>query len=333
VRGDVDLTPWVVRDGRAGALFVAPHAYVPLETATPLIRPDPAVQAELADRIADWHDLGTLEALDAATARAGSPGLRPTLPRGLVDLNRGWRPRTEATETLFGKGALDAWTRTNLAEGADAALEGWYRSAMSGVREAAQGARVLVELHSYGDLGSTYDRNAGGRPMLRSEASVVHGAPWASAFPVGISRWIPANLRGTPWALEARLGAALDAHGITLGPSPYPIQLPWTISARFLAERWFRWLGRTGRLPAATADALVDRAWTDELSDGALDGTDALVAEIGAWSHTGAELAAAFRREDGSATLGVELRIDLRDRAGAFGDAVAEAVVGFGSGG
>jgi hypothetical protein len=248
------------------------------------------------------------------------------MPRGVVDLNRGWKGRQEQVETLFGKGALDQWVRANLVPGAEPRLEGWYRAAMAEIRAAAADVPVLVELHSYGDLGSTYDRNAGGRPMRRSEAAVVHGAPWASAFPVGLSRFVPANLRGTPWTLEARVGASLADRGIAIGPSPYPTLLPWTISARFLAERWFRWLGRSGRLPTDLAARLADLAWTDEQAEPEHPALTELTAALGDWSHAGARLADGFAVEDGSATLGVELRVDLVRHAAAFGEAVADAV-------
>lgn len=324
--------PLLHREGRAGILFLAPHGYAPLERAVPFLSPDDAVQRDLAERVADWHDLGTEEALIAATEVSGYGGLQTSLPRALVDLNRGWRGRVEERETLFGKGALDSWVRTHL-RGADALveLEAWYRAAMAQIRAAASGARLMVELHSYGDLGSTYDRNSGGRPMLRSEVSIVHGAPWATSFPVGLARFIPADLRGTPRPLEAAVGVALDQHTLALGPSPYPILLPWNLSARFLAERWFSWLGRSGRLPTQTAERLADLAWTDEQHDSfdreLFPGAHELEQTIHRWSHDGSDLVRAFHAQDGSATLGMELRIDLRGRATAFGAAVAEACV------
>jgi hypothetical protein len=322
--------------GRPELLFVAPHAPAPLEAALPFVVE--SAHAELAERVADWHDLGSDVALEAATARSGCAGGRPTLPRAVMDLNRGWRGRTEERETLFGKGALDAWVTANLREGALAQLEAWYRQAQAQIREGAQKARGLVELHSYGDLGSTYDRLAGGRPVRRAEAAAVHGAPWVTAFPVGLARLIPANLTGTPWALEARVGAALADHHIRLGQSPYPALLPWTVSARFLAERWFRWLGRTSRLPLAVAEQLGEIVWLDEqhagveaaatgeAPPGEWPGVADLARLIGAWTHEGSQLADQFLAEDGSFTLGMELRIDLRDRAASFGEAIAEAV-------
>jgi len=50
----------------------------------------------------------------------------------------------------------------------------------------------------YGDLGSTYDLQNGGRPLRRSEAAVVVSTPWASQQPVGLARLLPGDLRGTP---------------------------------------------------------------------------------------------------------------------------------------
>ncbi len=330
-------TSMITTPGEPGVLFLAPHAPAPLEAAVPFVVDDPAVQKELAERVADWHDPGTDRALAGATARSGHRGLRQSLPRGLVDLNRGWRGRPEEKETLFGKGALDQWVRVHLREGAEEQLHAWYRSAMAEIRAAARGCRALVELHSYGDLGSTYDRLAGGRPNRRSEVSVVHGAPWASAFPVGLSRLIPASLRGTPWRVEGALGHRLADHHLTLGPSPYPQVLPWTVSGRFLAERWFRWLGARGVLETEVVERLSDLAWTDEQSgevDAAATGRPTelpwpgvadLAARLGAWSHEGGELGDAFMAETGTFTLGVELRMDRIDRAEAFGAAVAEA--------
>ncbi|MCA9489420.1 MAG: hypothetical protein KC621_05840, partial [Myxococcales bacterium] len=296
------------------------------------------ILGELEARVEDWHDPGTDVALAAATAHSGQHGLKQSLPRGLLDLNRGWRGRPEEKETLFGKGTLDQWVRANLRPGAEDELHAWYVEALAEVRAAARGARGLVELHGYGDLGSTYDRMAGGRPNRRSEVSVVHGAPWASPFPIGVARLVPASLRGTPWAVEARLGEQLARRGLALGPSPYPSILPWTVSARFLVERWFSWLARIGRLDAEVARRLSDLAWTDELStelDAAVTGEATahawpgvrqLADVIGAWTHEGADLADTFAKEDGTFTLGVELRCDRVDRATDFGEAVADAV-------
>jgi hypothetical protein len=337
-----DSQSLAVVPGSTLVTLVAPHAHAPAERAVELVIDDPGVQHELLDRIADWHDEGSREALDAANAATGWTALRPTLPRGLVDVNRGWRGRQEEKETLFGKGAVDQWIRASLRPGSLERLESWHRRALDQIRTTSAESRGIVELHSYGDLGSTYDRHAGGRPVRRSEAAVVHGAPWANAYPVGIARLIPASLRGTPWALERLVGDALAGVGINVGPSPYPTTTPWAVSPRFLADRWFRWLGRTGRIPAATADHLATLAWTeeqDEEVDAAAEGTApepahlkgarALARRLGAWSHEGGALGDAFSAEDPSFTLVVELRVDLVERAPEVGAAVARAVRSF----
>ena len=332
----------IARAGSAPVLLVAPHATAALEAARPFVDADPAVQAELATRVAEWHDEGSGEAMDAAAARLGAPGLRPILPRGLMDLNRGWKGRVEAKETLFGKGALDAWAGAHLREGARPALEGWYRQALAEIRAAAQPARGLVEVHSFGDLGSTYDKQGGGRPVRRPEASVVTATPWASAYPVGLARLLPGDLRGTPWALERAVTDALAGAGFRAGPSPYPTQGPWALSMRYLAARWFAWLGRTGRLPADTVATLTTLAWTDDqdphmeaVATGEVAETDALrgVRELaramGAWSHEAGHLGDTFLAEDGGFTLVVELRNDRVADAEAFGVAVADGLAGY----
>jgi hypothetical protein len=322
-------------EGGGPVVLVAPHARAPLAAAARLVTSEPKIQADFAARVEDWHDEGSGEALAAAAQVLGAVSLRPALPRALADLNRGWAGRIETVETLFGKGAVDAWVRGNLVPGALDALERYWRGAMAELRAACVDARALVELHSYGDLGSTYDREGGGRPVRRPACAIIHGAPWASARPVGISRLIPANLRGTPWRIEGRVGDALALAGFEPGPSPYPTLLPWNLSARFLADRWFRWLGATGRLPADTAEALTDRCWgneqdpaIDEAIDGGtgLAGVAPLAAQLGAWSHDGPALADRFALETGVFTLGVELRIDRVADAPAFGKAVGEAL-------
>ena len=55
-----------------------------------------------------------------------------------------------------------------------------------------------MNLPGYGDLGSTYDLQNGGRPLRRSEAAVVVSTPWATQQPVGLARLLPGDLRGTP---------------------------------------------------------------------------------------------------------------------------------------
>lgn len=325
--------------GHGPILLVAPHATAALAAAVPFVDPDAAIQAELAERVADWHDAGSGEAMAAAAHSLGAPGLSPILPRGLMDLNRGWKGRVEAKETLFGKGALDAWAGAHLREGGRDALEGWYRAALAQIRLAAQDVQGLVEVHSFGDLGSTYDMQAGGRPVRRPEAALIAGAPWASAYPVGLARLLPGDLRGTPWPLERAVTDALLVQSFRVGPGPYPSQGPWALSARFLAARWFRWLAQTGRLPEATAKTLEDLAWTDEqdpqleaVATGQRDepaelrGVQELAQAMGAWSHAAGRLGDLFLSDAKPFTLVVELRNDRTADAQAFGAAVAHGL-------
>lgn len=325
--------------GSGPVLWVAPHAPASVPEADRWVRDEPALRAAFAERIETWHDGGTDASLAGATGATGWAGLHPTLPRGVVDLNRPWKGRQEAQETLFGKGALDQWTRGALQPGAAEEIEAWHRSALAQIAQVAEPCRGLAEIHSYGDLGSTYDRMAGGRPVRRSEVSIIPSTPWNTGRPVGLSHLIPADLRGTPRALERAVEDAVGAIGLALGPHPYPPLSPWAVSVRFLAARWFRWLGRAGELPAETAAHLAHLAWVDEQNpaiddviagrmpeEGPWLGVGALARRIGAWTHDGARLGDRFLAEDGAFTLVVELRIDLVDRSGAFGAAVARGV-------
>lgn len=325
--------------GAFPVLFVAPHATTPVEAAAPFVESSKDV---LSAHIGGWHDTGSGEALDVAVRALRAPGFKPALPRGLLDLNRGWKSRDEGKETLFGKGALDAWAKAHVREGATDALEKWYRGALSELRAGSTACRGFVEIHSYGDLGSTHDQQAGGRPVRRSEAAVVAATPWATAFPVGLARLIPGDLRGCPWDLQRRVGDALVDAGLHIGPNPYPAQGPWALSMRFLAARWFAWLGQSGQLPAETAARLVDLTWTDEqhpiidaIATGqAEEGADwrgiaDLAAEMGAWSHAPGAAGDRFLAETGTFTLVAELRNDKIDRAEAFGECLARAVGGF----
>ena len=331
--------PLRILAGAGPILLVSPHATADLAEAVPFVDSDPAIQAELAERVAEWHDAGSGEAMAAAAKHLGAPGLAPILPRGLMDLNRGWKGRVEAKETLFGKGALDAWAAAHLQDGGREALEGWYRAALGQIREAAEGVQGFVEVHSFGDLGSTYDMQAGGRPVRRPQAALIGGTPWASAYPVGLARLLPGDLRGTPWSLERAVTDALHNRDFRVGPGPYPNQGPWSLSARFLADRWFRWLAQTGRLPALTAETLVALAWTDE-QDSRLEavataaiqepadllGVGDLAKAMGAWSHEAGRLGDLFLSETKAFTLVVELRNDRTANADAFGTAVAEGL-------
>ena len=130
-------------EGGAPVLLVAPHATSPLGAAAGCFVATDDVQAALRARVADWHDEGSGEAMIAAADVLGAPGAHPTLPRGVLDLNRGWKGRAEAKETLFGKGALDAWTVANLIPGAEGDLELWYREALGQLAGASAGARGM----------------------------------------------------------------------------------------------------------------------------------------------------------------------------------------------
>ena len=50
--------------------------------------------------VKEWHDEGSGEAFEVACAKLSAQGFRPILPRGLMDLNRGWKGREEAAESL-----------------------------------------------------------------------------------------------------------------------------------------------------------------------------------------------------------------------------------------
>lgn len=326
--------------GTAPVVLVAPHGVAPLEAAQSFLDPDPAVQAQLAAHVAEWHDAGSLEVLQAAAVAAQATAVHNTLPRGVLDLNRGWRGREEAQESLFGKGAVDRWVGEHLISGAAQQLEARYRAAMQVIRSASTGKRGMVEVHSYGDLGSTYDKLAGGRPVRRAEASLVDAAPWRTARPVGLARLIPGDLRALPWALHRGIGDALAEAGVQLGPHPYPSQAPWTVSARFLAERWFLWVAEQGLVPVAAAQRLADLAWLDEQDssidracdgdeDGPLRGVHDLAPRIHEWSHRPGELAARFVRDTGIFATTLELRLDLIGQAPAVGKAVGGALAAF----
>ncbi|MBM4343926.1 MAG: hypothetical protein FJ100_11210 [Deltaproteobacteria bacterium] len=326
--------------GAAPVLLVAPHAVAPLEPARGYVADNPQTQAAFADHVAEWHDVGSAELIAAAAPELEAPALCNALPRGLLDLNRGWCGRPEAKETLFGKGAVDATVAAWLAPGARETLQQRHREAHDAVRRASAGKRGLLELHSYGELGSTYDRLNGGRPVRRPRTALVDATPWASAFPVGLARLLPGDLRGTPWPLHRAVADALAAVDLAPGPHPYPAQGPWTLSMRFVADRWFQWLGFTGRLPAATAARLSDLAWTDEQHpdldlalDGqavaGLEGARDVAAVTLAWSADASELGARFLRETGTFGTTIELRLDLEPLAEVAGRAVAAGVRAF----
>ncbi|CAK9045592.1 unnamed protein product [Durusdinium trenchii] len=338
-------TPLQRREGgadRAPVLLVAPHATAELDTVASFVAGWPENRPEVAEEMNEWHDEGSGEAFEVCCTQLQAPGFRPILPRGLMDLNRGWLGRTEEAETLFGKGALSAWSKEHLKVGASELLETWYRNALHEIRMASELGHGMVEIHSYGDLGSTYDRLRGGRPLRRSEAAVVLSTPWATQLPVGLARLLPGDLRGTPKALERLVDEELERAGFHLGPSPYPAQGPWALSTRFLAARWFRWLAQKGHLPSATAEHLVTLAWcnehdaeTEQVATGQLDarndhsrlqGVRELALRMGDWSHAASQLGDEFCKEAGCFTLVIEMRCDLVKSAEAFGTAIAEAL-------
>eukprot|EP00913_Durusdinium_trenchii_P003972 g3679.t1 len=231
----------------------------------------------------------------------------------------------------------------HLKVGASELLETWYRNALHEIRMASELGHGMVEIHSYGDLGSTYDRLRGGRPLRRSEAAVVLSTPWATQLPVGLARLLPGDLRGTPKArenaaLERLVDEELERAGFHLGPSPYPAQGPWALSTRFLAARWFRWLAQKGHLPSATAEHLVTLAWcnehdaeTEQVATGQLDarndhsrlqGVRELALRMGDWSHAASQLGDEFCKEAGCFTLVIEMSPPVLP----FGRAACETV-------
>lgn len=246
----------------------------------------------------------------------------------------------EVFRTLFGKGAISMWGLQHLRPGNCLEhLETWYRGAMDQLRQSSRNSRGFVEIHSYGDLGSTYDRQNGGRPLRRSEAAVVLSTPWATQRPVGLARLLPGDLRGTPKVLERILDLELEKQGFKLGPSPYPIQGPWAISTRFLAACWFRWLAEKGHLPQETAEHMAVLAWVNEHDSeaeavatgkvpehGKFRGIRDLAVKMGEWSHAASNLGEVFQAEAKNFTLVVEMRCDLAPKAEQFGVAIAEAL-------
>ena len=326
--------------GATPVVLVAPHTVAAIGPAVRFVAADPTVQAQFAAHVLEWEDVGSLEAFGAAVTGLAATGVRNALPRGLIDLNRGWRGRVEAQETLFGKGAVDRWVGENLAPGARDDVQACYRQAIAAIRTAAQGKRGMVEVHSYGELGSTYDQLNGGRPVRRSEVAVVDATPWASARPVGLAQLIPGDLRAVPWPLYRAFGDALGARGLHLGPHPYPAQAPWTLSNRFLADRWFGWLGQQGLLPAVTAARLQELAWTDEQHPdldaalrgepvAALDGAQELSRITLQWSADASVLGRRFVRETGVFATTVELRLDLAGRATDAGEGIGAAIAAY----
>ena len=140
--------------------------------------------------------------------------------------------------------------------------------------------------------------------------------------------------------LERALDQCLEKNGFKLGPSPYPTQGPWALSTRFLASRWFLWLGEKHHLPKEAAEHLASLAWQDEhdpemeavatgkveANSGKLLGVRELAVMMSEWSHRPGDLGDTFGRETRYFTLVVEMRCDRTDDAESFGQAVAKAV-------
>lgn len=291
------------------------------------------LDTELADRFEDWHEGGAAAVAVAMSEVLGVPSVQVGLPRDVVDLNRPLLVEPPAVETLFGKSAIDAWTRGRLRPGAEAELRAYYAASMAEIRAASASARVFVEIHEYGEKGSTYDQQgAERRPFRRPPCALIPGTPWSTSDLSslrGIERLLPANLAGLPWPLELAVGNALRPPFIP-GTSPYPTRTPWALSSRFLAAGFFAWAGRAGVLPAAAAAALADRAWGDPLVGPAIEGTEALAARVAEWKGDGgAGLVDRFNEEAGVATMVIEIRNDLRADAAALGRQVGEGIAGW----
>lgn len=309
-------------------LCIAPHAIVPTDDAVlallrPELRDDPRVQAEARE----WEEAGVIEARDAFIEASGAlTAPVPTLPRWICDLNRPW----EGTgDTLLGKPAVPLPIRPWLRDGALDELHAIYRADLLAVRRLAD--TTLVEPHSYGALGSTFDQAGRGRPVARPATALIVGAPWRTAHPTGLARLIPPTLDATPWGLQVAVGDALDAAGLTPGLNPYGTLLPWGLSTRALASAWFRFLAAEGELSQATAQHLEDLAWSDSPAAEAptLPGTAALIDRLEHWGHDSATLADRFRASTPAVILVAELREDLAraGRAADFGQALASGVL------
>lgn len=291
------------------------------------------LDAELADRFEDWHEGGAAGVAVALSDVLGRPTTQVGLPRDVVDLNRPLLSEPPAVETLFGKSAIDGWTRARLRPGAEAELRAYYAASMAEIRAASRSARLFVEVHEYGEKGSTYDQQgAERRPFRRPACALIPGTPWSTSDLSslrGIERLLPANLAGLPWPLELAVGARLRPPFIP-GTSPYPTRTPWALSSRFLAAGFFAWAGQAGVIPVAAAAALADRAWGDPFDGAPVDGTEELAARVAEWKGDGgAGLVDRFNVEARLATMVIEIRNDLRADAAALGRQVGEGIAGW----
>lgn len=307
--------------------LVTPHAGARRDAAAQYYRPE--AHAALPARYDDWYEAGAELAAAACARHLGIDVFQADLPRDVLDLGRPLLTEPPAVETLFGKSAVDQWTRARLVPGAETDLSRHYYQRLAELRAWSRGHRLLVEVHEYGKRGSSYDQvSRDRRPTRRPECAIIPGSPWASSdlsVLAGLERLCPASLSGGRPALElAVLNALVPA--FSPGSSPYPQRSPWAVSSRFLASRFFEWTAGAGLLPERTADALAAAAWEDPLHPALLElpGVAEFGRRVNDWdADEGNDWAEAFARDTGVATLVVELRLDQRDRADGFGQCLA----------
>ncbi len=307
--------------------LVTPHAGAAPDSGFRFYSPE--FHAELPARFDDWYERGAEIAAGACARVLGVEVFAAELPRDVLDLGRPYLERPPEVETLFGKSAVDKWSRSRLVDGGAAELRARYYARLAALREASRDSTVMVEVHEYGKKGSSYDQaSSSRRPTRRPECAIIPGSPWNTSDLsqlLGLERLLPGSLSGSRAALDL---AVLDAvyPAFVPGPSPYPSRSPWAVSSRFVASRFFRWAGEKGLLPLDTASRLEDAAWGDPLNPAWLDlpGASEFAARVNDWAgDEGNDWADDFAREGGAASLVVELRLDQRERAAGFGECLA----------
>lgn len=307
--------------------LVTPHAGAAPDSGYRFYGPE--FHGELPDRFDDWYERGAEIAAAACARILGVEVLAAELPRDVLDLGRPFLERPPEVETLFGKSAVDKWSRSRLVDGGAAELRGRYYARLAAIREASRDSMAMVEVHEYGKKGSSYDQaSSSRRPTRRPECAIIPGSPWNTSDLSqlhGLERLLPGSLSGNRADLDL---AVLDAvhPAFVPGPSPYPSRSPWAVSSRFVAGRFFRWAGEQRLLPAETASRLEDAAWGDPLNPAWLDlpGASEFAARVNDWSaDEGNDWADAFARAGSTAAIVVELRLDQRERAGGFGECLA----------